>query len=119
MTVRERSHEPIFWSLFGAGGVVAALLAPALVFLTGFGVPLGVLTPEVLDYGRIRSLLDNGVFSVCAFGVISLLLWHSMHRISHSLHDLGIDAGTTGKVVCYGIAMAGTLAAGTLLLVVR
>ncbi|MBN8494323.1 MAG: fumarate reductase subunit D, partial [Burkholderiales bacterium] len=29
----KRSHEPLAWLLFGAGGMLAALLAPALVLI--------------------------------------------------------------------------------------
>ena len=32
---RRRSNEPVFWALFGAGGVIAALAFPALVLVTG------------------------------------------------------------------------------------
>ena len=49
----KRSEEPIYWLLFGAGGVVAAVcvwhavvcdfvLRPAGVQLVALGVPLGV-----------------------------------------------------------------------------
>ncbi|MEI6722867.1 MAG: fumarate reductase subunit D, partial [Betaproteobacteria bacterium] len=31
----KRSNAPIFWSLFGAGGMLSALTGPALVFITG------------------------------------------------------------------------------------
>ena len=30
--VLKRSNAPIFWSLFGAGGMLAALFGPALVY---------------------------------------------------------------------------------------
>ena len=42
-TVR-RSNEPLFWSLFSAGGMLAALLAPALIIVTGFLVPANDVT---------------------------------------------------------------------------
>jgi len=35
----KRSNLPIFWSLFGAGGTLAALLGPVLVFITGIAAP--------------------------------------------------------------------------------
>ena len=38
----KRSNKPIFWSLFGAGGMLSALAGPALVFITGIAVPLGM-----------------------------------------------------------------------------
>lgn len=111
-----RSNEPVFWALFGAGGVLAALLAPALVFITGLAVPLGLLDSEALAYPRIAALVSTLPGALALFGVISLLLWHAMHRINHSLHDVGIDAGLAGKVLFYGLAGVGTLAAGALLL---
>jgi len=41
-----------------------------------------------------------------------------VHRIYHSLHDLGIHAGTGAAVLCYGFALVATLAAGCLLFVI-
>ena len=38
-----RSNAPIFWSLFGAGGVLSALIGPMLVFITGIAVPAAAL----------------------------------------------------------------------------
>jgi fumarate reductase subunit D len=32
-----------------------------------------------------------------------------VHRIYHSLHDVGIHNGTAAKLVCYGTALAITL----------
>ena len=39
--VMKRSNAPIFWLLFGAGGMLSALFGTALVFITGIAVPLG------------------------------------------------------------------------------
>lgn len=111
-----RSHEPIFWALFGAGGVLAALLAPALVFITGLAVPLGVLDDSALSYERLVAAARNPFGAAALFLVISLLLWHSMHRINHSLHDLGLRTGLGSKVLCYGLALVGTGVAAALLL---
>ena len=52
------------------------------------------------------------------FVVIALFLWHGVHRIFHSLHDIGVHAGTGAKVICYGLALLGTvLSAGALLVI--
>ena len=37
----KRSNAPVFWLLFGAGGMLCALLGTALVFITGIAVPFG------------------------------------------------------------------------------
>lgn len=110
--MRKRSHEPVFWALFGAGGVFSAIFAPAVIFLTGLAIPLGLLEPEVLHFDRIHSAVSSLPGSLFLFIMVSLLLWHAMHRINHSLHDFGMDAGMPGKVVCYGCALAGTVVAG-------
>jgi fumarate reductase subunit D len=49
------------------------------------------------------------------FAVISLFLWHAVHRIFHSLHDFGIRTGALARLACYGLALAGTVLAGWVL----
>ena len=41
-----KSNEPVWWSLFSAGGVVAALFIPITLILTGLAVPLGWTTTD-------------------------------------------------------------------------
>jgi fumarate reductase subunit C len=50
------------------------------------------------------------------FVVVSLFLWHGIHRIFHSLHDLGVHARGAAAWACYGFASAGTLATAFLLM---
>jgi len=38
----KRTHEPIVWSLFGAGGVLSAMFGPMLILVTTILVPLGM-----------------------------------------------------------------------------
>ena len=42
MKTRKRSNAPIFWGLFGAGCMMAALFGPVMIFITGIAVPLGL-----------------------------------------------------------------------------
>lgn len=112
-----RSHEPVFWLLFGAGGMLSALIGPALVFVTGLAIPLGLLfEPDALRYEVALSLARHWVGKVFVFGVVSLFLWHAGHRIFHSLHDFGIRGGPLARALCYGVpALATCLVAGALL----
>jgi fumarate reductase subunit D len=114
----KRSNEPIFWSLFGAGGMLSALIGPALVFITGIAAPTGVL-PDLMSYRHALAFARNGAGKVFLFLVVSLFLWHGAHRIFHSLHDLGLRKGTLAKLLCYGPAFAGTVASAVALLALR
>ena len=56
----KRSHEPIFWSLFGAGGVLSALTAPILILITGIIAPIGVWMPQqALRYERVLGFAQH------------------------------------------------------------
>ncbi|HJV26497.1 MAG TPA: fumarate reductase subunit FrdD [Aromatoleum sp.] len=115
--IEKRSNAPIFWALFGAGGMLAALLGPALVFLTGIALPLELIfPPDALSWPHALAFARHWAGKAFLFAVIALFLWHAAHRIFHSLHDLGAHAGIGAKLVCYGFAAAGSLlAAGALL----
>ena len=106
----KRSNAPVFWLLFGAGGVMCALFGTALVFITGIAVPLG--WPPAVDamaYPRMLVLARSVPGKGALFIVIALFAWHAAHRIFHSLHDVGIHNGTPAKLACYGGALAITL----------
>jgi fumarate reductase subunit D len=113
----KRSNAPIFWLLFGAGGMLSALLGPVLVLITGVLVPLGLLLPRGwMDYPRSLGFAQHWMGKGLLLAVIALFAWHAAHRIFHSLHDLGIRGGTLAKLACYGVALAVTLAAAACLL---
>ena len=113
----KRSNAPIFWSMFGAGGMLSALAGPALVFITGIAVPLAILVPpDLMSYAHAHAFAQHWFGKACLFAFVSLFLWHGVHRIFHSLHDIGIHTGAVAKLFCYGGALAGTLVAGWALL---
>jgi len=99
-----RSNKPIFWSLFGAGGMLSALVAPALIYVTGF-------RPGVLDYERVLALAQHNFGKLALLAVIALFLFHGLHRMYHCLHDFGIHVGPGLKALFHGAAAAGSLAA--------
>ena len=105
----KRSHAPIFWLLFGGGGMLAALFGSALVLVTGLIVPL--TGSEVLAYPRMLALEQSLIGKAFVLAVIVLFAWHAAHRILCSLHDVGIHKGLVAKLTCYGAAMAISLIA--------
>jgi fumarate reductase subunit D len=95
--------------MFSAGGVLAAVLLPILVFLFGLAVPLGWLH---LDHAHLLAIVTNPAGFVVLLGVFVLLLVHSAHRFRYTLYDgLQIKKKRTIAVLCYGAAILGSLAA--------
>lgn len=115
----KRSHEPIFWSLFGAGGVLSALIGPALILITGVLAPLAiVLSPDALSYAHVHAFVLHPLGKLAVLAVIALFLFHGCHRMLHSLHDLGVHAGHGAAVFFYGFATVGSLVCAALLLAI-
>jgi fumarate reductase subunit D len=112
----KRSNKPIFWSLFGAGGMLSALIGPMLIFITGIAVPMGLLPRETMSYERVLALAQNGFGKLAILAVIGLFLFHGLHRMYHCLHDFGIHVGPGIKAACHGFAFLGTLIAAVLAL---
>ena len=114
--MRPRSNQPVFWLLFGAGGMLSALVGAALVFVTGIAAPLGLEPAAAMSYGDVLAFARNWAGKAFLFAAIALFLWHGAHRIYHTLHDLGVPTGAVAKLACYGTALAGTISAALSLL---
>jgi fumarate reductase subunit D len=112
----KRSIEPIVWLLFGAGGVLSALIAPGLVLVTGVLGPLGVLPKNALGYPHVLAIAQHPLGKLLLLAVISLFLFHGCHRVVTTLHDFGLKAGHGVMALFFGgAALASLLAAGLLL----
>jgi fumarate reductase subunit D len=111
----KRSHEPIFWTLFSAGGVVAALLLPVYLFIFGLAVPLHWIHDPA--YASLLALMQSPIARLYLFVMCSLPLFHFAHRFRYTLYD-GLQIKHLNEIVfasCYGIAVLGTIAAAWLL----
>jgi fumarate reductase subunit D len=101
-----KSNEPIVWSLFSAGGVVAAVFVPVLMALLVIAYPLGWVN---LKYNTLHDLVVNPIVRIFLFVVISLPLFHWAHRFRFTLVDLGLKKlDMLIAVLCYGAAIVGT-----------
>ena len=110
-----RRLTPFLWTLFSAGGTIAAFLFPIHLFLIGVAFPLGWVSAP--SYDTFRLLLQHPVTRIYLFVLISLPLFHWAHRFRYTLYDgLQLYHLTVFiAVICYGAALGGSaLAAYTL-----
>lgn len=110
-----KETEPIFWTLFSAGGVVAALFLPIQLAIFGIAVPLGWMHAPA--YSPMLQLLHSPLTRIYLLVLCSLPLFHFAHRFRYTLYD-GLQIKHLNEVVfacCYGVAILGTVAAGYLL----
>jgi len=109
-----KSDKPVVWSLFAAGGTLAALLAPVLallLLLVALGRP-----PELFAYAAMQAFASHWLASLVLFAVITLFLWHAAHRLRITLHDLGLRRDHAAAVLLYTAAAAGTVLTAIVLL---
>ena len=83
-----RSKEPIFWSLFSAGGVFSAFFVPVHLLLFGILCPLAIVK-GVYTYAHLKPMITHPIGRLYLFGLITLCLFHAGHRLRFALVDLG------------------------------
>ena len=111
-----KSNEPIWWSLFSAGGMVAAMVFPVLIIITGILIPFGLAGDDPLNFENIHSAVSHPLIKLILFAVISLPLFHWAHRFRFTLVDVGLrSVSTLIAILCYGGAIAGTIVATVIL----
>jgi len=111
----KRQIEPFLWLLFSAGGVLSALVMPSLLFLFGLAFPLGWLSPP--GHATLLALLSHPLTRVALVLLCTLSLFHWAHRFRYTLYD-GLQIKHLNELInllCYGGAIAGSLAAAYLL----
>jgi fumarate reductase subunit D len=109
-----KSNKPIFWSLFAAGGTLAAFLAPVLTVLflmVALGHP-----PTLLGYQPMLAFVGHWLGKLILFGTISLFLWHAAHRLRVTLHDFGLHRDALIAPLVYLVAAAATVLSAIYLL---
>ena len=107
-----RSDEPIFWLLFGTGGMTVAIVLPAiLIVLLAAGLSSPDMTSGLLNFEQVKGMLGNWLVSLIIFGVLATVFFHAFHRIYHTLHDLGIHVTKLHWFTFYGAAAACTFGA--------
>ena len=101
-----KSNEPMVWSLFSAGGMIAALVTPALILVTGIAVPLGIVGADAIGFERAHAFAAHPIGKLLLLAVVILPLWHGAHRFRFAMVDLGLHGAKRPLgVVCYGFAL--------------
>jgi fumarate reductase subunit D len=114
-----KSNEAFWWFLFSAGGMLAALLLPVHIVLTGIAAPLGLGSVEAFGYERMQALVSHPLSKLYLFVLLSLSFFHCAHRIRHTLYDTGWrEYQAPIAVLCYGAALIGTVATVVVLLAI-
>ncbi|MEA2641415.1 MAG: fumarate reductase subunit [Chloroflexota bacterium] len=114
---RINTIEPLWWALFGAGGMVAALILPIMILIFGVFIPMGAPDPAAYSAFRLHNLLDNWIVKLFLLAVIALPLFHWAHRFRYVLFDLGVrGARMPIAVACYGLAILGTILTAVVLI---
>lgn len=109
-----KSHKPVVWFPFAAGGTVIAFFIPVIVLLTLLAA-LGHVPPG-LGYDSLRAFAGGSLGKLVIFGVIALSLWSSAHRLRCTCYDFGLRADTLTATLLYAAALAGSLLVAVYLL---
>ncbi len=102
--------EPLLWLLFGAGGMLAALLLPGLIFGFGIAAPHHLFSDYATSYHRLHGIAASPAGRVILVALISLVSWHAAHHLRHFALDMGLKR--LEAPVCYalyGLALLTTL----------
>ena len=84
-------------------------LSIAIVLFSWGSVGVALFTQHVLGMQPCPWCIAQRVLyllcgALAILAVVSLFMFHAMHRLCHSLHDFGFHTGRGAQLVCYGFA---------------
>jgi len=106
--------EPVVWLLFGQGILIGTILLTGWIAVVGLAIPLGIVTPDALDYERAHALASSLLGRLVLLALIALPLWKGAHHTRH----LALDAGGHGRDALVAPLLYGAAAVGSLLAIV-
>lgn len=109
----KRAIAPLFWLLFGAGGMLSALFGVGMVIVTGILLP-----NDSPSYEGALAFVRLPLVRLVLFGVISLFFWHGAERLYLTLKDMRAGPQLLLKLATYGVAGLLTLFTLALLLTI-
>ena len=102
---KPKNMKSIYWSLFAAGGMIAALVLPTLIAILSLLLPMELLGNPATFYDTVSPLSHNAFFYILIVGVLFLMLWHTAHRFYYVLHDFHIHVGIKTRYVLYALVI--------------
>jgi fumarate reductase subunit D len=109
----KRSHEPVAWLLFAAGGMVAALIWPSLLLLLTAAL---IFSSESFGYVEVLSLSSSGFGRLVWLALIIFPLWHALHRLFHLTRDIQFGSVFLMRSLAYGAAFVLSVSVVTLVI---
>jgi len=102
-----RSSEPLWWIPFAGGMMMDAMVAPALIVITGILVPAGIVAPD-----KLLAFLVHPLTRLVLFVFAAATFFHAAHRLRFALGDLGLKSLKPQLgFICYGLAIIGSIVA--------
>jgi len=106
--------EPIFWSLFSAGGFITAFLFPVTLFLLFFAAPFHLWPTDPAAYATFLTHWKEPLVRLFFFILIGGSLFHGTHRLKFMLVDAGFRGPAAEAfldIILNGVAFFGSLGA--------
>lgn len=106
----KRSDEPIFWLIFGFGGMVITFALPAILIcmiIAGFS--------DGHDGFHLSEVTSHWWGTAALFLIIFGTVFHFSHRFYYSLHDLKIKTTRIHHVILNGFALCVTILSAVIL----
>ncbi len=109
--------EPMWWALFSAGGMVAALLIPVHIFLNNVAVPLGWISANATAYTAMSRMVGNPLVKVYLVVLLVPTLFHVAHRLGFLPQEFQVPI-SRHSVGPMAYLLAGALAIASIVIVV-
>lgn len=102
--------EPVIWLLFGGGIMGGTILLTGWLLIVGIAAPLGLVSADAMDYGRVYALASNPIGRLVLLLTAVLPLWKGAHHLRHlSIDHGGEERDAIIAPILYGVATLGSI----------